>query len=326
LDSYSDEQRKRDTGNSATSPWRMPWAGWKQVLSRVWTKLMSDNAGLIAAGVAFYAFLSFVPAIAALLLVYGLFASPAELSETMIEVSEQLPAEAAAVVNDQIVALTLAPDDAKGWGLLIALALAIYGATKGVDAIVTAINVAYEEDETRGFIRRTLLVFAMTGALSLFTLLSLISVSILHLPAVLLPLMPFDTAWLIAAGSYLLLALSGAVAAALIYRFAPDREPARMAWLTPGGIATAVMWGAITSGFGVYSSTVGNYGATYGSLAGVVALLTWLYFSAYALIIGAKINAELELQTYQDTTTGPELPMGQRGAEVADHVVGSQDV
>jgi membrane protein len=307
-------------GGNAASPWAMPWAAWRQVLGRVWSELGTDNAGLISAGVAFYAFLSIVPAIAALILSYGLFASPETVMATMMEISRKVPAEAVPVIVNQIESIARAPAETKGWSLVVAIALAIYGATKGVDAIVTAINITYDERETRGFVDRTLLVFAMTIGLAVFTLVALATVSLLHLPAALLPPMPFQTEWLIAAGSYLLLGAFGVGGAALLFRFAPDREPARAAWLTPGGIATALLWTMITSGFGAYTSAVGDYGATYGSLAGVVALLTWLYFSAYALIVGAELNAELELQTRRDTTTGADKPMGKRGAEVADHV------
>jgi membrane protein len=301
-------------GGEATSPWRMPWAAWRQVLARVWHELGADNASLVAAGVAFYGFLSIVPAIAALVLLYGLFASPLTLAETMIGVARHLPAEAIPVVFDQIKAVAQAPESAKGWGLAAAIALAVYGATKGVDALVSAINIAYEEEETRGFVKRSVLILAMTVALTLLTLAALTTVSLVHLP------MSDGANGFLSVFAYLPLGGFGVAAAALLYRFAPDRAPAKARWLTPGGLVTALLWTIITSGFGAYTAAVGDFGATYGSLAGVVALLTWLYFSAYALIVGAELNAELELQTARDTTTGAERPMGERRAEVADHI------
>ncbi len=112
-----------------------------------------------------------------------------------------------------------------------------------------------------------------------------------------------------------------AAAAATLYRYAPDRPAARWVWLTPGSVAVTLLWLALTLGFGTYVANFGSYDATYGSLGAVIVLLTWLYLSAYILIMGAELNAELERQTTADTTEGAEQPIGTRGAQVTDTFV-----
>ncbi len=304
----------------ATSPWQMGRYAWWQIAKRVFRETGTDNIGLISAGVAFYGFLSIVPALGAIVLVYGLFASPELLLETIRRISAQLPAEAAAIITDQLVGLVLSPNERKGWGLVIALGLAIFGATKGVDALITAITIAYGERETRGFVRRTAMVVALTMFVVVFTIVALVVIGTLSLPGTLVPTVPFDIRWLIALASALLLILASTLGAAIFFRFAPDRRAARWTWLTPGAVFTGFGWFAVTSGFAFYASRFTDYGATWGSLAGIVVLLTWLYLSAYTLLVGAELNAEIEHQTAQDSTIGTDKPLGAREAVVADSV------
>ena len=126
-------------------------------------------------------------------------------------------------------------------------------------------------------------------------------------------------------GAYLALLLVAAAIAATLYRYAPSRENARWEWITPGSLFTAITWVLLTLGFGYYVTSVANYDATYGSLGAVIALLTWMYLSAYVFVIGAELNSEIEHQTAQDSTTGDPQPMGQRGAWSADHVARGTD-
>jgi membrane protein len=109
-------------------------------------------------------------------------------------------------------------------------------------------------------------------------------------------------------------------ALSVLYRWAPSREVAKWRWITPGSLLAASLWLLASLAFSFYVSSFGAYDAAYGALGGVVVALLWFYISAYAVILGAELNAELELQTRRDTTTGPVRPMGDRGAFVADHV------
>jgi len=126
-------------------------------------------------------------------------------------------------------------------------------------------------------------------------------------------------------GLYLGMTLLAASGAATLYRFGPSREDARWQWLTPGSIFTALVWLLLAIGFSFYVTRLTDYDATYGSIAAIVMLLTWMYLSAYIFLLGAELNAELEHQTAKDSTTGRPEPLGKRGAWVADHVAGAKD-
>jgi membrane protein len=104
----------------------------------------------------------------------------------------------------------------------------------------------------------------------------------------------------------------------VLYRFAPDRANPRWRWVSPGALVALVLWLLGSVGFSWYVDNFGKYNQTYGALAAVIILLLWLYLSAFAVLLGAELDAEIERQTARDTTTGPERPLGQRDAEVAD--------
>ena len=125
---------------------------------------------------------------------------------------------------------------------------------------------------------------------------------------------------------YVLLVILAAAVAATLYRFGPSREDAKWTWITPGSVFAAITWVVLTILFGVYVAHFTNYQASYGSLGAVVALLTWMYLSAYAFVFGAELNGEIEHQTAKDSTTGSPEPMGERGAWAADNVATDDQV
>lgn len=306
-------------GTQAQSPWQMPWSAWKQVGLRTWQETSNDNVGLIAAGVAFYGFLALVPLLGAIVLTYGLVADPQTVTSNMTTLTSVLPEQAARLIGEQLLNVVQTSDGKKGFGLLVALGIALFGARNAAGAVVTALNIAYEEEETRGFIQVTLLALTITACAVLVAILAMVSVTVLGFLQTLLPTLP---AWAAALGkivTYLLLAVAGSAGAATLYRYGPDRRHARWTWLTPGSLLAALLWLVLTIGFGIYVANFGNYDATYGSIGTVVVLLTWMYLSAYILLFGAELNAELEHQTARDTTHS-NRPMGERGAWVADHV------
>ena len=108
------------------------------------------------------------------------------------------------------------------------------------------------------------------------------------------------------------------LALALLYRYAPDRDAPRLTWVGLGSIVATLLWVAGSAGFSLYVSNFGNYGKTYGALAGVVILMLWLFLTSFIILLGAEINSETEQQTARDTTKGPEQPMGERDAVKAD--------
>ncbi len=299
----------------------MPLPAWKAVAKRTWAETGNDNIGLIAAGVAFYGFLALVPLLGAIVLTYGLVADANTVTSNMDTLTSVLPQQVARLIGEQLLTVVQTSDGKKGFGLLVALGIALFGARNAAGAVITALNVAYEEEETRGFVRVTLLALAITACAVLVAIVAMVAVTVLGFLQTLLPTLPGPVAVLGKVVVYLLLAVAGATGAATLYRYGPDRRNARWTWLTPGSLLAALLWLVLTIGFGIYVANFGNYDATYGSLGTVIVLLTWMYLSSYILLFGAELNSELEHQTAQDTTRG-NRPLGERGAWVADHVAG----
>jgi membrane protein len=256
----------------------------------------------------------------AIVITYGFIAEPQTVVSHFEALTKVLPAQVATLVGDMLLTAVQSSGGKKGMGLLLALAIALWGARNAAGSIVTALNIAYEEEEKRGFLKVTLIALAMTlGAV----VVALLAIGATTLLGMLHHLMPSSgpvalTLWKIA--SYALLALAAAAAVAALYRYAPSREKARWSWITPGSLFASLAWLLLTLGFGFYVTNFGSYDKTYGSLGAIVALLTWMYLSAYVLLFGAELNSELEHQTARDTTPGPEKPLGDRGAWSADHV------
>lgn len=311
-------------GRDTTSPWAMPMRGWKDVLIRTFRETGRDNIGLIAAGVAFYAFLSIVPLLGAMVLSYGLIAEPETVLRDIRALTAVMPADAARLIGEQLLTVVETSGGKKGFGLLLALGLALYGAMKAATAVITALDIAYEQEETRGFVKLNALALAITVGAVVTAIAAMIGIAALGYLETLLPGLPAPLLWLGKLASYVVLGALTAAATATLYRYGPDRDRAQWTWLTPGSLLTTALWLALTLGFGLYVANFGNYDATYGSLGAVVVLLTWIWLSAYVLLLGAELNSELEHQTARDTTHGPETALGTRGATVADTVAGQE--
>jgi len=315
-----------DRGRASTSPWQMPIAGWQEVAIRTWREASKDNVGLVAAGVAFYAFLALVPLLGATVLTYGLVASPETVLANMQSLTKIMPGDVSKLIGEQLMNVVATSSGKKGFGLLIALAIALFGARNAAGAIITALNIAYEEEEKRGFIKVTLLALAITAAAVLFAITGIAITTLLRFLANLIPNAPLPVLWLIRLMSAAIIFVGAAAGAATLYRYAPSRAKAKWTWLTPGTALSALGWLLLSLAFGFYVAKFANYNATYGSLGAVVALLTWIYLSSYIFLFGAELNSEFEHQTANDTTSGTPEPLGTRGAWSADHVAsGSRD-
>jgi membrane protein len=282
----------------AIQPIKWPAASeWKQILVRTWKEAGDDDVGLLAAGVAFYFFLAFVPLLASIVLTYGLIADPATVSEHIRTLAQTLPREAAAIIGDQLQAITGGEKSGShGFGLLLAIGLAIYGASKGAGAIVKALNIAYEVKETRGFIKTTLVALAITIGLMVMIAAATLAASAIGFIEHLLPFSSPVVHVLLQIVSALFAVAVVGLGIALLYRYGPSRPDAPWAWVTPGSAAATILWVLASTGFGLYVSNFGNYNATYGSLGGVVVFLTWLYITSYVLLMGGELNSELERQ------------------------------
>jgi membrane protein len=313
-----------ERGRAATVPETIPLKGLRDVFYRVVGEVGDDRVTLIAAGVTFYLLLSLFPALAAFVALYGLVADPSAIAENFRSLSALLPPGAYDLIASQLEALVKARNGSLGIAFVVSFAIALWSAHSGTLSIFDSMNVAYEETEKRGVIRLNLIAvcFTLLAITAAITLLGLVAV---------LPLV-FSYMWLdhwkenlVLLARWPVLALGAFIAISAIYRFGPSREPARFRWLTWGaGFATIGCFG-MSFAFSLYLSNVANYNATYGTLGALMGLLMWIWLSVVILIVGAEINAELEHQTEKDTTTGTPVPMGMRGAYVADTIGEAKD-
>jgi membrane protein len=304
----------------------MPLAAWKDIVARTYKRIWDDNVGLVAAGVAFYGFFALLSLLGLIVLVYGFAADPMTVIEHMRALTIVLPTNVAVLIGEQLMTAVKSSEGTKGLGILIAALVAIYGGTNGAAAVITALNIAYEEKEKRTLFRFYLLAILLTVGALVVVLCALAGTAVV---AFLQKLLPDAAPATLVAGKiagYLLLMLAAAAIAATLYRFGPAREDARWEWITPGSAFAAVMSLLLTSAFGYYVAHFTDYGASYGSLGAAVALLTWMYLSAYMFLVGAELNSEIEHQTAKDSTTGRPLPMGERGAWAADNVATDETV
>lgn len=313
-------------GRHATSPWQMPPLAWKEVVIRVWNQSWLDNIGLVAAGVAFYGFLALVPLLGILVLGYGVFAQPQTVVDHVLAMLKVLPPDVVELIGQLLIGAIKASEQTSGLGILIALAVALYAGGNGAGAVMTALNIAYEEKESRSLLRFYGIAFAITIAAVVIALVALAAMAAVTELERILPRASGPALVLGRLGLYFAMALFAAGVAATLYRIGPSRADARWQWLTPGSIFTAIVWLLLAIAFTFYVTRLTDYNATYGSIAAIVMLLTWMYLSAYVFLFGAELNAELEHQTAKDSTTGRPEPLGKRGAWVADHVAGVKDL
>ncbi len=307
-------------GHQASSPTEMPAPAWKDILKRTYKRTWDDNVALVSAGVAFYGFFALLSMLGLIVLFYGFIAEPRTVIEHVRALTVVLPTDVAILIGDQLMTAVKSSQGTKGLGILLAFLVATYGGTNGAASVLTALNIAYEEKEKRSLFRFYLLAVSMTlGAL----IVALAAIAATAAVGYLRHILPEASPQAVIAGKiagYLVLALIGALVASGLYRFGPSRQDAQWKWITPGSLFAALSWSLLTIAFGFYVSHFTNYSASYGSLGAVVALLTWLYLSAYAFVFGAELNSEIEHQTAMDSTTGSPQPMGERGAWAADNV------
>ncbi len=311
------QDRPHPPGEDAETPAQIPPRGWWQVVRRAFKESSADNVSMLAGGVAFFAFLAVFPALIAALTLYGLFANPETVARQVQDLSAALPQEAQPIVAGQLESLTSTGGSALGIGLVVSVLAALWSASGGTSNLMTAINLAYDEDETRGFVRLRTTALALTLGAIVFVLLTLALVAVVP---VLLDTLALGLVGTVVAQVVRWALLVGVVVGALavVYRVAPDRDAPRFRWVSPGAVVATVLWVAGSVAFSLYVNNFGSYNATYGALAGVVVLMLWLYLTSYIVLLGAEINAESERQTRRDTTRGEEVPMGERRAEAAD--------
>ncbi|NAZ85920.1 YihY/virulence factor BrkB family protein [Kineococcus indalonis] len=306
-----------ERGEKAESPQQIPAKGWLQVSKRAWREAKDDQVPLLAAGVAFKAFLAIFPALTAAFLLWSLFGDPQAITN-QINGIDAIPQEARDLVTSQVQRVSENQSSA-GWSAALAIVLALWSASSGVQNLMSATNMAYDEKETRGFVKVKGTALLLTVGAILFMLLAVACIAVAPVLVRALGASGLVSVVVNVLRWALLLVLV-LVALAAVYRLAPDRDAPRMKWTSVGAAVATVLWLVVSAAFSIYVSVSGNssYTKNYGALAGVVVLLMWLWLTSYAILLGAEINAESERQTDNDTTVGPPQPMGQRDAVAAD--------
>jgi membrane protein len=306
-------------GRRATAPWQIPWAGWKDILWRVYASINDNRLLAVAAGVVFYSLLAIFPAIAAFVSLYGLIADASTIDSHLSLAAGIFPAGAVDILHEQITRLTTKTDAKLGLGFATGLAIALWSANAGMKGIIDALNVVYDEKEKRSFVKLNLLslLFTVIAILSLMIALAAVVIAPIVFSAVGLSSLP---GLAIVALRWPLLLVLAAVALAAIYRYGPSRTEARWQWLSVGSVVAASAWLIGSSLFSWYIAHFGAYNATYGSLGAAVGMMMWMWISAIVILLGGELNAEIEHQTAHDSTVGVEKPLGERGAVMADTI------
>ncbi len=269
--------------------------GWGAVIWRVARRIFPDQLGLIAAGVAFYALLAVFPAIAALTALAGLFTDAGAVVFQLQSFTELLPDEAALILLNQANTVASSSNEGLSLALFLGLGFAIYLSTRATTSLIHGLNIAFQEDETRGFIAFWTSVILLTAAL-LFGVVVL-ALLLIGLPAA-LAFIPVDleTEQLLASLRWILVAAVVIAGMSILYRWGPAHGEASWRWLTPGTLVSSLLWFLGTIGFTLYVANFGNYNQTFGSLGGVIILLTWLWLSAFIVLLGALLDAEISKQ------------------------------
>ncbi|MBW3547686.1 MAG: YihY/virulence factor BrkB family protein [Actinobacteria bacterium] len=308
-------RRVQNRGGDATAPTQIPAAGWKDVLQRTKDEVRTDNVSVLAGGVAFYWMLSLFPFAIAALSVYGLVADPDDVTEMVQQVQGTVPDSVGQLLQDQLGSIAESSQGSLTFGLIGSVLFALWSASKGASALIKATNVAFDETETRGFLRLRAMALLLT---LVFLVVMVVSIALIAVVPNVVEGTPFDTAFSVL--RWPALAVVAMMGLGALYRYAPDRDEPRWQWVSLGAVVATVLWLVGSSLFSVYANNFGNFNETYGTLSAVIVLLLWLSLTAFVILLGAEINAETEHQTARDSTTGPERPRGERDAYVADTV------
>ncbi|WP_210484688.1 YihY/virulence factor BrkB family protein [Microvirga antarctica] len=312
-------EKEHGRGRRARSPQHIPLKGWKDILLRTYEEFGQDRVMSVAAGVTYYALLAIFPAVAAFVSLYGLFADTTTIHEHLNVLAGVLPGGALEIIGEQVKRISSKGSGTLGVSFVISLAIALWSANAGMKAIFDALNIVYDEEEKRSFIKLNALSLSFTAGAIAF--LAVAVGAIVVLPIILGYIgLGSGLEWLLSLARWPILLICVVIGLAVLYRYGPSRDSAKWRWVTPGGLGAAFLWLLVSVLFSWYVASFGSYNETYGSLGAVIGFMTWIWASAIVILLGAEINAETEHQTLEDTTRGPTMPMGSRGAQMADTV------
>lgn len=270
-------------------------ADWKGVVTRAGKGFMADNCMMLASALAYSSFFT-IPSL--LIVVVGLFtlvASPSTILSVVAHLHGVMPAQATTLLKQSL----LRADSHPGGSIVmtaIGFLLAVWSVTGAMNSYMTALNMTYERKDRRSFVKKRIVAVKMAAimgfAFALVAVLTILGPVVEH--AIASRVGPVGTvlnwAWWVAQWPILLGGLLAAFAA-LLY-LGPDVDQPRWEWLTPGSLVAAILWIGASALFAVYTATFASYNKTWGSLSAVIVMLTWLWITGMALLLGAEINAE----------------------------------
>jgi membrane protein len=321
IDQISPDGRNDDgRGRDADSPAEIPKRGWKDILLRVYNGIGEDRILMNAAGVTFYALLALFPAIAAFVSIYGLFADPQTIVNQLDVLAGVLPGGGMAVIREQFTRLVAQPSGALTLGVVFGVLTSLWSANGGMKGLFDALNVVYGEEEKRSFLWLNLTTLAFTLGMLLFAIVAVAAIVVIP---IILKFLPTFIGNILNIVRWPVIAVLVAMVLALIYRYGPSRDKPKWRWISWGSSIAAVLWLAFSAIYSWYTGNFGTFNATYGSLGAAIGFMLWMWLSTIVILLGGKLNAEIEHQTARDSTEGPQEPIGQRHARVAD-TVGSQ--
>ncbi len=306
-------------GRRARAPTQIPWLGWRDIVVRTYQNIIENRLLSLAAGIVFYSLVSLCPAIAAAVSSYALFSDAGTIGKHLALVSDIVPASVLDIVGAEITRIAEKSDGKLTFGFLVGFALALWSANAGIKAMFDALNIIYDEEEKRSFVRLNAMSLLFTVCAIGGALMTVAAVVLFPLILAGLGLSSFD-APVIGFLRWPVLFVLVIVGLAFLYRYGPSRRRARWRWISVGSALAAFLWLAVSSLFSFYLGNFANYNATYGALGAVVGLMMWMWLSAIVVLVGAQLNSEIEHQTARDSTVGPEKPLGLRGAVMADTV------
>jgi membrane protein len=286
------------------APTELPARGWFAALKRVGPRLKELNIPLLASGVAFWAMLSVFPALLALIAVYGLVADPGQVAQQVGRALGSVSPDARKEIVDQLTQIASSKQQS-GFGLVFSIVVLLWSASSGTQNLMQAVTTAYEQKETRGFLKMRATALALTLAGVLFSVIVIAAVGVV--PVLVDRLVgsgPLKVAALIGEGLVLFLLVVTVLTA--VYRYAPANRPTGLRWASPGAVLAALLWTIGTVAFAFYVQNFSSYANTYGALAGVVIFMLWLYLSSYIVLLGALVNAEVERGMKGDAAAEPE--------------------
>ncbi len=300
-------------GRAARYPWQIPPRGWKDIAWRTYREFGRARLPALAGGVTFYLLLATFPAVAAFVSLYGLFSSVDTVERQLVQMSAVFPRDVVNLIGQQMLRLAAQKHGTLGAAFALSAGVSIWSANAGMKALFDGVNIAYNETEKRPYLQRTLITYAATFVAIIF----LVSVAVVGVAA---PVVFHDLGLRWAPFRWIGIYLLAAGAFTLVYRFGPSRAPPKWRWVAGGGLFAALAWMGGSLSFSWYLNNFTHLGVTYGSLGAMIGFMLWVWFSVMVVLIGAELSAEIEHQTAQDTTTGRSLPVGARGAAMADSV------